>query len=88
MTLKNDPKSLGIILIISGMSFFSYFLMMFIPVILRPEGLADGEIFYIIEIFFFDKASFVFHYPAFVLIILGIYFIKKKQNTKISSKLK
>ncbi len=45
--------------------------------------LADGEIFYIVQIFFFDVAYIVFHYPAFVLIILGIYFLTKKENNKI-----
>jgi hypothetical protein len=84
MILKNHPKPLGIILIISSIPFFSYFLMMFIPVILRPEGLTDGEMVYILQIFFFDTASILFHYPAFVLIILGIYFLIIKKNNEIS----
>lgn len=82
MKLKNHPKLIGISLIIGSIPFFSFFLMMFIPVILRPEGLADGEMMYILQIFFFDTASIVFHYPAFVLIILGIYFLRKKSEVQ------
>lgn len=82
ITIK-QRKLIGITLIIGSIPFFSFFLMMVIPVILRPEGLVDGEMMYILQIFFFDTASIVFHYPGFILIILGVYcLLKSKRKLK------
>ena len=77
MTLIKHQKIIGYGLIASGLPFFFFFFLMLTPVLMRPEGLAEGEIFYILQIFFFDTASMVFHYPGFALIILGIVLIIK-----------
>lgn len=52
---------------------------MAIPVLSRLEGLVEGEIFYMLQLFFFDVGFLAFHIPAFTLIILGIVLVKKSK---------
>ena len=72
----------GIGLIAGGLPLFYFFSLMAIPVIIRPEGLEYGEIFYLMSLFFFDVGFGIFHWPAFILIVVGSVIIWKKENEK------
>lgn len=71
---------MGWIIIGSGLPFFSFYLGMMVPIIIDRGIPFDsfGEFIFTLQIFFFSP----FHYPGFVLIIIGSFFLWKssKQN--------
>jgi len=84
ITIK-QRKLIGVILIGCGVLVFYPFLQMSIRAALdNPNILENISITF--HVFFFTTWLF-FHIPAYVLIILGIYFLTKKENNKNSSKL-
>ena len=80
----NYNKLLGWGLILGSLPLFSLFFMMAIPVLFRPEGLADGEIFYMLLLFFANTGFGIFHWPAFVLITVGIIILMKTKAKKLN----
>jgi len=81
MTIQNKhQKLMGCIIIGSGLPFFSFYLLMMVRTIIDSGVPFDsfGEFIFTLQIFFFSP----FHYPGFILIIIGSFFLWKsrKQN--------
>lgn len=75
MTSSNQLKLLGSGLILGSIPLFSFFFLMLIPRLFNGVDMSLVEFLGILEIFFIG--TWYFHYPAFVLIALGIYCLKK-----------